>query len=614
MRLLYFTALFFTFNTLLGQTEPTEFGDVTPAEFKTTEFPDASSVILFEKRRFVYDDRDYVYPLIERHLRVLVRNKEGIAYWGDYSLGSANVKYTKVRAATYSLEHGRVVVTELDKDAVIVDRKNSFEKIFSLPKLTEGCIIELSWTVTYFRNISPSRIIQYDVPVLWSEYLLGKTKPLTILTSGGMEPAIYDKNYKSAYTRWVFKNIPAFIEEPYMTAWRNHVVRLEFFLAHENWTNVSKTFQERHFLLYEKFQKRVLKRAADEATAGITDERDRLKAIVTYVKKNFTWDGIEDFLAYDLTEVYNKKKGSVGDLNILLNTMLQEAGFKSTLVLLSTRSNGWIYKEIPTDTQFNYILSKVRIGDKDYFLDATDPLLAFDALPMECVNTEGFELVENTFNWIKIFPALRDKINVNARLTLLKDLSLKGRVTVMSHGFEARKKRKSYKTLGEDDFIKKNDDLSTWTIDSARITNQEKLEQPFQEVYFATIPDRVTETPGQLYIEPFVLLTDKENIWKSEIRNYPIDLLVPTDKLLVVTLTIPADWKVEELPPNQTFTMPDNSISCSFKATQSDNVIVTTYQFTTRRTLFSKEEYPSIRLFYSQLLGRQHQPIVLKKV
>jgi hypothetical protein len=598
---------------VLAQTEPAEFGDVKPSEFTETQFPGASSVILFEKTRFVYEDRDYVYPVIEQHVRVLINNKEGIEMWGDYVLGDRREKYSKIRAATYILQNGKVIVTELDKDNLVVDRKGSFEKIFSLPNLQEGCIIELSWTSIHFRAMSPDHIIQRPVPVLWSEYILGGTRPVTILTAGGIEAAIYDKTYKSVYKRWVFKNVPAFEHEPFMTAPRNHYVRLEFFLAHENWTNVSKTFQHRHFLLYEKFQKRVLKKAAEEVTAGMTNDTDKVKAIVTYIKQNFTWDGIEDYLAYDLASVYSKKKGSVGDLNILLHTMLQEAGFKPTLVLLSTRSNGWIYKAIPTDHQFNYILSKLEVDGKVYFLDATDPLLAFDALPEECINTEGFELVENTFNWIKVFPTLRDKINVNARLTLAEDLTLKGRVAILSHGFEAREKRSIYKEKGEEGFVKAKQALATWAIDSLKISNQQNLDLPFQEVYFASIPDRITETPERVYVDPFILLVDRENIWKAEERNFPIDLRIPTDKLLVVTLTIPPGYKVEELPPSQTITMPDNSISCSFKVSQSNNIVVTTYQFTTRRTLFAKEEYASVRTLYNQILSRQGQPIVLLK-
>jgi hypothetical protein len=596
-----------------AQSEPSDFGDVKASEFTETLFPDASSVILFEKTRFTYESRDYIYPMIERHLRVLIKKKEGIETWGDYALGDAREKYSKIRAATYVLENGKVVARELDKEHVIVDRKGSFEKFFSLPNLQEGCIIELSWMSIHFQNLSPSRVLQRTVPVLWSEYIIGGTRPLTTLIAGGIEPAIVDESYKSVYKRWVFKNLPAFETEPFMPAPRNHYARVQFFLPHENWTAVSKGFQHRHFIWYEKFQKPMLKKAAQDVTAGLTDDVEKIKALVTYMKNNFTWNGTFDFLASELTEVYNLKKGSVGDLNILLHIMLQEVGFKPTLVLLSTRSNGWVYKEIPNENQFNYILNKLEVNGKVYFLDATDPLLAFDALPEECINTDGFELVENTFNWIKVFPALRDKINVNARLTLSEDLTLKGRVAILSHGFEAREKRHSYRELGEQAFVKRKQALATWTIDSLKISNQQNLNLPFQEVYFASIPDRVTETPERVYIDPFILLVERENIWRSEERKFPIDLRIPTDKLLVVTLTLPPNWTVEELPPSQTITMPDNSISCSVKVTQSKNIVVTTYSFNTRRTLFAKEEYTSIRDFYNQVLLQQSRPIAVLK-
>ena len=245
-------------------------------------------------------------------------------------------------------------------------------------------------------------------------------------------------------------------------------------------------------------------------------------------------------------------------------------------------------------------------------MNATDPLLPFDVPPLDCVNTEGFELVAQTFNWIPILPVLRDKVNVNARLTITPDLALKGRVTVMSHGYEAREKRNCYKKVGEAKFIETTADPK-WMLDSANVNNPMQLDQPFQETYFGSIPERITETPERLYLDPYILLTDKENIWKDEARAYAIDLRITSEKLLVVNLTLPEGYKVETLPANQIFTLGDNSLTCTFKVTQSNNILVITYQFAVKKIWFSKEQYPDVRDFYSQIIARQTQPLVLLK-
>ena len=136
----------------------------------------------------------------------------------------------------------------------------------------------------------------------------------------------------------------------------------------------------------------------------MTDDADKIKAIVNYIKNNFEWDGIKDYLAYDLNKIYEMKKGSSGDLNILLHTMLQEAGFKPTLVLLSTQSHGIIQKALPPADQFNYILSKLEVGGKSYFLDATDPYLPFDVPPLDCTIPRALKWRARLSTGLKSFP------------------------------------------------------------------------------------------------------------------------------------------------------------------------------------------------------------------
>lgn len=599
-------------QTGFAQKEAPSFGEVTTNDFNNNTFPDAHSVVLIDKERLTYEWRgNDNYPVAERHLRVKINNREAFEVWGDYVLGNAFVEFSKIKAATYYLEDGRIVSKVIERDNIMKDKKSSNEKIFSMTNLREGCIVELSYTATYFRPVSPNWTVQHKYPVVWSEFALGGTRALKTMIVGGIQPAIEDPAYKGGtYARWVFRNVPAFKEELHMPSSRNYLVRLEFFLPKDNWTVVSKEFQNHHFLVHEKFQKRLIRKTAEEVTTGMTDDVNKVKAICNYVKNNFEWDGVQDYLAYDLNIVYEKKRGSSGDLNILLHTMLQEAGFKPTLVLLSTQSHGGILKDLPSAWQFNYIISKLTIGDKTFFLDATDRLLPFDVPPLDCVNTEGFEMTAQTFNWIPILPTLRDKVNVNARLSITPELGLHGRITRMTHGYDARDKRKEFAELGQEKFVEAYFDRK-WNLDSAKIMNATQPDQPFQEVYFGTVPDRMTETAERVYLDPYILLTDKENIWKDESRVYPIDLRITTEKLLVVNLTVPDGYKVEALPANQTFALADNSMSCSFKVTQSNNILVITYQFATKKVWFSREQYKDMRDFYNQIIARQNEPIIL---
>jgi hypothetical protein len=592
-----------------AQKAPTAFGRISPDDFNNDQYQGATSVVLFDVATLYYDE----FPYFERHLRVRINSREGFAKWGNYALGDRYVKFKKIRAATYYLENGKVVATELDSDDVIRDRASS-EKVFGLPNLREHCIIELSYSATYLRSPRPEWLIQSDVPVIWNEYILGGVKPLTALIVGSIQPLVFDEKYKTYMKRWVFTNVKPFIPEPRMAPVEDYYARIQFFSVDHTWDLVSAFYRDYHFVKHQTLPNKLLRRAAEEATQGMTDDLSKVKAVTEYCKQTYTWNGTKDFFSDEFSEIIERKKGSSGDLNLLLCKMLQELGYNAELVLLKTHSDGQVVKEVPSMYQFNYLVLKLKIGEVSYFLDVTDPLLPFGVLPIDCIGVEGLEIKAKSFNWIKIEPSAFDKVSVNARLTIAEDLSLKGRVAIASQGYEALNRRKSYQKEGDKKFATSfNASLSAWEIDSAKFNNQEKLDQPFLETYFAAIPNQIQETPERLYLDPFILLVNRENIWKEQTRNYPVDLLMPEEKLLVVTLTVPQGFKIENVPANKIVAMPDNSIVCSFKTLQSNNVLVISYQLVMAKSEFQKDEYGALRDFFNQVLARQGEPVILVK-
>jgi hypothetical protein len=593
----------------IAQKAPTAFGRISPEDFNNDRYPGATSVVLFDVASLYYDE----FPYFERHIRVRINTREGFEKWGNYELGDRYVKMKKIRAATYYLEDGVVVATELDSDNVIRDRTSN-EKIFALPNLRERCIIELSYAVTYLRSPRPEWFIQSDVPVVWSEYILGGVRPLTALIVGAISPVIFDPKYKVYQKRWVFTNVMPFVAEPRMAPAQDYYACIQFYSVDHSWDLVSKFYRDYHFVKHQTLPNKQLRRTAEELTQGMIDDLSKVKAVTAYCKKAYTWNGVKDYFSDEYSEIIERKKGSSGDLNLLLWKMLHELGYKADLVLLKTHSNGQVIKDVPSMYQFNYLVLKLKIGEVDYFLDVTDPLLPFGVLPIDCMAVDGLEIAPDSFNWIRLEPPTLDKITVNARLKIGEDLLLKGRVTVMSEGYEALKRRKAYQTEGEKKFTSSfSPGLTKWEIDSLKFGNQEKLDQPFQEMYFGSITNQIQETPERVYVDPFISLVSRENIWKDENRNYPVDMLVPQEKLLVVTLTLPEGYRIESVPQSKTISMPSHSIACSFKTLQSNNILVVSYQFVMSKSRFEKHEYSELREFFNQVLAQQSEPIVLLK-
>jgi hypothetical protein len=70
---------------------------------------------------------------------------------------------------------------------------------------------------------------------------------------------------------------------------------------------------------------------------------------------------------------------------------------------------------------------------------------------------------------------------------------------------------------------------------------------------------------------------------------------------------------VDELPQSRLMMLPGNAAKYAFNVTQNGNSIVVTSSMQINKNLFTQEEYPNLREFYTQVVAKQAEQIVLKK-
>jgi hypothetical protein len=83
----------------------------------------------------------------DRHVRIKILKKEGLK-WADaevplYYSGSSEEKVLKLKATTYNLDNGKLVESDMSKDAVFKEKFNRNHRIqkFTLPNVKEGSVI-----------------------------------------------------------------------------------------------------------------------------------------------------------------------------------------------------------------------------------------------------------------------------------------------------------------------------------------------------------------------------------------------------------------------------------------------------------------------------------------
>jgi len=610
MRFIFFLIFSLAYFSIEAQQEFTKFGEVTIEDFSATPYDSlASSVILFAKGKYSFDGP---HPILEYHIRVKINKRAGFDQWGDFRLGNDFKSVSKIKAATYYFEEGKIRSHFIEKNDIFNDRQSE-QKIISLEKLTEGCVIELTYIYTYSDFVIPTWLIQDEVPVLWSEYQMKSPANVTSVIHGSIKPFIYDSKYNRVYNRWVFKNVDPFREEPRMPSSINYFARIEFWNYSNSWGKVNDNYLIRHGYRHERFEPQFLKKQVKKLVESVPDSLEKVKVLCHFIKKSFKWNGGSGISSKDLSTVNDNKEGDSGDLNIFLYSMLQFAGLNPNLVLLRTPHLGFVHKDLPSERQFNYVLCLVVVNGKEYFLDVTDPLLPFNVVPEYCLNADGFVVSKSGYEWKRIYPVMAEKTKINAWLSISLNQMLKGKITIIKQGYGAFDDRHYYNEVGEDNFKKENIPDKTWIIDSTRITNIDRTDLPIIETYYASQPGFIMEANERIYVNPYILLREKRNSWTDENRQFPIDFGLPEEKSMVINITVPPEFKVENLPDDLDFFIPDKSISCSIKFSGNDKNVVVAFSFSMQRTWFEKNEYESLRQFNDTMISKQDEPIIFVK-
>ncbi|MCJ8209839.1 DUF3857 domain-containing protein [Mucilaginibacter sp. RS28] len=656
-RISYLTILF---SLLLSATYASDFPFAAVANDALQQkkyLPDtgAHAVVLDEfGKTFISDDGNHMVMYYEYHVKIKLFDSQAFDAEGNIEIplykedGERFETVRDIKAVTMFLdENGGLQTLELDPRKVFQTSVNKYHDVakFAMPGLRKGCVIEYKYTVVspFIFNFH-DWIFQSDIPKVHSEYnaripaiynynaiLRGPLKLSTnkaeldreCLSVNGIKCDCSNMTYG-------IDNIPAFKREDYMTASKNFLSGIYFELSEytnlsngvrvkvtKDWQDIDRSLKGSEFFGSQIKRKELMRERIKDVIAGKTNNLDKAKAVYAFIQKNIKWNGFYSKYSEDgIKKALDTHSGLVGDINLALIAALKAADIPTDAVLLSTREHGLVNKLYPTESDFDYVIAKTTIDNKDYLLDATDPLLGFGMLPMRCINDQGRVIsFEKPSYWMDIKSPQRRNKTTTLELSLMPNGKLKGTYTCYSLGYEGYEKRKEIKKFNTlDEYIENLDEKSTKIkILKSSVSNLDTLDAPLAEIYEIEIePTRGTGmqrlsfspfTFGQLTVNPFTL---------NE-RSYPVDMGMPADNKLVYTLTIPNDYVLETSPEPVAVALP---LSCGrlVSAFTFDSGRCTYSQlYSFEKPVYSPEEYPYLKEFYNKLLQSEKAEIVIKK-
>jgi hypothetical protein len=125
--------------------------------------------------------------------------------------------------------------------------------------------------------------------------------------------------------------------------------------------------------------------------------------------------------------------------------------------------------------------------------------------------------------------------------------------------------------------------------------------------------DGVSQTGERIYFHPFLFLNAETNPFINSERIYPVDFDRIVEKVIIFNILLPDGYTPEELPASKVFAIPENGAKFTFHIVQSGQRLLITTRLQINKTLFTPNEYLPLREFYTRMIAKKNEVVVLKK-
>ena len=644
-----------------------KFGKVTQeeVEMKSYEpFPEAEAVVLFETcdistsfRKIQRGDgisyRPVTIEKIHRRIKIFKktafeRGNISISYVAESYAGGQKSGHSvrKIKASTYTLENGKIEEYKLDKkdiyDKVVSDRKtNDYKEIsFAIPNITEGCVIEYSYEIEKIGVEMESWTFQNSIPTRWSEYrcIIPTVFAFTPVARGYFGYAISEnntgdmysdgENYATREIHLAVKDLPGFEREKYMSASEDYIqsivieynsLQLSFMTQPQKIsTNLKQMAEE--LMNDEDFglqlnKGRQVKDVLELVSKLEMNDIQKMQAIHRYVAKTFTYNGKQWLYTKGIKKTMDEKEGNSADLNLLMLLMLKEAGLDAEPVLLSTRENGKVYShETPHLFKFNYVIARVKIDGEDYLLDATQNDLPTGLLPFQCYNGQGWVVNPNKQEWLFLSNGVEFKENTTAMLNINENGELEGKLKVTSFGnHKSLVMSKIAKATSEEKYIEEEIETDEMEVKSFEFKGQKDFQKPLSLTMDVKV-NSAESAANLIYFTPVLYQMFEENPFKNPERVYPVDFAVKQSETYMMMLTIPDGYEIDEMPKSVALALEGNKALYTYNITKNGNMLQIRCKTQINAEIFLPTEYAALRNFINQIISKQEEQVVLKKV
>lgn len=617
------------------------------------EAPGASAICLFREQKT--EDKQHMFSV---HSRVKVLTAAGAEH-GDIELrylqgGSSGFSLDELAGRTIHPDGTVIPFTGKPYDKLISKASGHkyMAKIFSLPDVTPGSILEYRYKVRYNDNVyvSPDWYVQDDLYTRRVHYLWHPTDRL-LVTGDDRQQTISTISWtpilpagaavqqsKDASGQLSFElnasNIPALFSEEHAPPLESFSYRVLFYFTpyrshDEFWSKEGKYWAKKE----DKFigPGPAVKGAVAELVAPTDTPDQKLHKLYTAVGK---LDNSDNTRAHTATEdkaqglnavrntddVWLRRRGTGDQLADLFVAMARAAGFKAYAMSVTRRDRSFFFPDYLSTAQLDDTLAIVNVDGKEQTFDPGTHLCPFHELAWQHQGAQGLRQVDGGSS----IASTTSAAYTSSHVTRIADLVLdehgvaSGTLTLTYSGSPALRWRQKYAV--EDEAAVRHD-LTTelqeqlpgsLKLSLTSLTGIDEPEQPLVAKFGATGP--VGSAAGHRLVLPAALFESTERpMFPHEKRELAVSFDYPYYYQDAVRFKLPATLALESTPAQTELHM--EKLALFRLKTESTPTSVTARRDEAMgQTLFLTSEYPALRKFRQTVESSDQEGIVLKTV
>ena len=663
MRKLFILLIFFVASaaTISAQDLSLKFGKVTNYELTMKMYPKdttASAVVLYDNGNtyFSYDHSTgfKITEEIKRKIKILKQdavNEATITIPYYYRSNDNKVSIIGLEAYSYNIENGKTVKTKLERKYIFDEEVSKrYRQIkFSIPEVKAGTVIEYKyiretdnifnipdWTiqgnlpvVSSYYEVKIPEYFYYNIDTKGYEDIKVEESSDTQQFSTGTNNTTGNDNITCScrYIKYTAKDVPALKDDNYVWCVDDFLSEVRFELKGTKYPN---DFYKPYSLTWEDLE-RTLDNETDftsnikttdpyreEIKALVSrtqDETEKIQLVYSFIKSKIRWNEVYDFMGDNVKSAIKNGTGNNAQINIVLMSALKDAGIKTYPILLSRKSRGRLPLSFPSLNKLNTFIVAAETSDgKQVFMDGSATYGGLNMLPADLMVDRGrvFES-SRAEKWVNLSNLVKNQHISNLILTLDKDGKMKGVQNTMYINQFAYSFKSSFNSAKDSTkYIEKFQNENQITIDSMKIVGKEPMSNVVKEQLNFT---KKFETEGDfLYINPMIFTHITKNDFTQSDRKLPVEFNYPYVILLSCIITLPENYKVEEIPKSVKIIMDENKGKCIYQVKQEGNTLQMSYRFELNQIIYPQNEYPFLKDFFGQVATKNAEMVVLKKI